>query len=90
MIDVNNDVSLFKNKGTASNPTVLTSSLLKNSNEDNLDSGWYVLNSSFTYDERIVISGNVHLILKDGCMWYEITLLDGGDNVWIAGSRIGM
>jgi hypothetical protein len=28
--------------------------------------------------------------LKDGCMWYEITLLDGGDNVWIAGSRIGM
>ena len=67
MIDVNNDVSLFKNKGTASNPTVLTSSLLKNSNEDNLDSGWYVLNSSFTYDERIVISGNVHLILKDGC-----------------------
>ena len=46
---------------------MLTSSLLKNSNEDNLDSGWYVLNSSFTYDERIVISGNVHLILKDGC-----------------------
>ncbi len=29
-------------------------------------------------------------ILKDGCMWYEITLLDGGDNVWIAGSRIGL
>ena len=56
-----------KYEGTASNPTVLTSTLLEKSNEDNLDSGWYVLNSSFTYDERIVISGNVHLILCDGC-----------------------
>ncbi len=56
-----------KFEGKANNPTVLTSTLLKNSNEDNLDSGWYVLNSSFTYDERIVISGNVHLILCDGC-----------------------
>ena len=66
-IVVNNDVSLNKFSGTASNPTVLTSSLLKNSSEDNLDSGWYVLNSTFSYGERIVISGDVKLILKDGC-----------------------
>ncbi len=39
VIDVNNDVSLFKTIGTASNPTVLTSSLLENSNEDNLGDG---------------------------------------------------
>ena len=54
--------------GTASSPTVLTSTLLENSNEDNLNTGWYVLNSTFSYPERIVISGDVHLILKDGCM----------------------
>ena len=66
-IVVNNDVSLNIFSGTASNPTVLTSSLLKNSSEDNLDSGWYVLNSTFSYGERIVISGDVKLILKDGC-----------------------
>ena len=59
---------LYKFVYTANNPTVLTSELLKNSREDNLDGGWYVLNSSFTYDERIVISGNVHLILCDGCI----------------------
>ena len=53
--------------GTASSPTVLTSTLLENSNEDNLNTGWYVLNSTFSYGERIVISGDVHLILKDGC-----------------------
>ena len=53
--------------GSLANPTVLTSTLLKNSNEDNLDTGWYVLNTSFEYGERIVISGDVKLILKDGC-----------------------
>ena len=53
--------------GTASSPTVLTSTLLEDSDEDNLKSGWYVLNSTFSYGERIVISGDVKLILKDGC-----------------------
>ena len=53
--------------GSQVNPTVLTSTLLENSNEDNLDDGWYVLDSNLTYGERIVISGDVHLILKDGC-----------------------
>ena len=62
-----NKVSLMGTVSTASNPTVLTSTLLENSNEDNLDDGWYVLDSNLTYGERIVISGDVHLILKDGC-----------------------
>ena len=53
--------------GSQAQPTVLTSSVISNSNEDNLDTGWYVLNSTFTYGERIVISGDVKLILKDGC-----------------------
>ena len=26
---------------------------------------------------------------KDGYVWYEVTLLDGSDNAWIAGSLIG-
>ncbi len=67
MIDLGYEASIYKNNGKASNPTVLTSSLLENSNEDNLDTGWYVLNSTFSYAERIVISGDVKLILKDGC-----------------------
>ena len=53
--------------GSQADPTVLTSELLESSNEDNLNTGWYVLSSSFTYKERIVISGDVKLILKDGC-----------------------
>ncbi len=67
VIDNNNKVTLNKEILTASNPTVLTSKLLEDSNEDNLNTGWYVLSSSFSYRERIVISGDVHLILKDGC-----------------------
>ena len=67
VIDFQSNISLQKATGTAVNPTVLTSKLLEDSNEDNLDGGWYVLNSSFSYPERIVISGDVHLILKDGC-----------------------
>ena len=67
VIDVYGNVSLQGMTGTANNPTVLTSTLLGNSSEDNLGTGWYVLSSSFTYDERIVISGDVKLILKNGC-----------------------
>ena len=67
VIAVGNQTSLSGYSGTATNPTALTSTLLENSNEDNLDTGWYVLNSSFTYDERIVIYEDVELILKNGC-----------------------
>ena len=28
-------------------------------------------------------------VTKDGYVWYEVTLLDGSDNAWIAGSLIG-
>ena len=28
-------------------------------------------------------------VKKDGYVWYEVTLLDGSDNAWIAGSLIG-
>ena len=53
--------------GTANDPTVLTSGLISGNTEDRLYDGWYVLNSSFSYAERIVIYGDVKLILKDGC-----------------------
>ena len=33
-------------------------------------------------------SGHV-ILLKDGYVWYEITLENGSDNAWIAGSLIG-
>ncbi len=67
VIDFNSQFSLQKGTGTVSNPTVLTSTLLENSTEHNLDDGWYVLKTSFEYGERIVISGDVKLILCDGC-----------------------
>ena len=66
-VDFGNHASLNKFNDTAHDPTVLTSKLLEDSPEDNLNSGWYVLNSTFSYGERIVISGDVNLILKDGC-----------------------
>ena len=28
-------------------------------------------------------------VKKDGYVWYEVTLTDGSDNAWIAGSLIG-
>ena len=60
-------VIFSKYTGIANNPTVLTSELISGNTEDRLYDGWYVLDSSFTYDERIVIYGDVKLILKDGC-----------------------
>ena len=45
----------------------LTADVIRNNPEDRLYSGTYVLNESFTYDERIVIFGDVKLVLKDGC-----------------------
>lgn len=30
-----------------------------------------------------------YTVKKDGYIWYEVTLLDGSDNAWIAGSLIG-
>lgn len=56
-VDVGNHASLNKFNGTATDFTVLTSTVLEKSSEDNLVTGWYVLNSSFSYGERIVISG---------------------------------
>ena len=53
--------------GSQADPTVLTSKLISDNTEDRLYDGWYVLNTSFSYAERIVIYGDVKLILKDGC-----------------------
>lgn len=51
VIDLGYEASIYKNNGKASNPTVLTSTLLENSNEDNLDTGWYVLSQNLRTDE---------------------------------------
>jgi len=37
--------------------------------------------------QEVTITGNK--VKKDGYVWYEVTLLDGSDNAWIAGSLIG-
>lgn len=45
---------------TADNVTVVDSSMTE------WQSGWYVVNSNITIDNRVTVSGDVHLILADG------------------------
>lgn len=46
---------------TADGVTVLTGS------DTTLSAGWYLVSGELTFEERITISGDVHLILEDGC-----------------------
>ena len=34
---------------------------------DDYNDGWYVVNSTLTISERVTVTGDVHLILADGC-----------------------
>lgn len=36
-------------------------------NNNTLATGWYVIDGEFTISDRITVSGDVHLILKNGC-----------------------
>ena len=36
-------------------------------NDTAWDAGWYVVNSTFTIGSRVTVTGDVHLILADGC-----------------------
>ena len=56
---------------TANNVTVIESSMTTWSD------GWYLVNSTLTIDSRIIVSGDVHLILTDG----ENLTANGGINV---------
>ena len=58
-----NDVTYLDENGseqTADNVTVVDSSMTE------WQSGWYVVNSNITIDNRVTVSGDVHLILADG------------------------
>ena len=58
-----NDVKYLDENGseqTADNVTVVDSSMTE------WQSGWYVVNSNITIDNRVTVSGDVHLILADG------------------------
>lgn len=59
--------TVTKHEDGSADATELTSSLISGNTEDRIYGGWYVLKESFTYSERIVIYGDVKLILKDGC-----------------------
>ncbi|MGM9573840.1 MAG: beta strand repeat-containing protein, partial [Hominicoprocola sp.] len=59
-----NNVSYLDASGasqTCDSATEVTSS------DTNWSNGWYVVNSDVTIDNRITVSGTVHLILADGC-----------------------
>ena len=58
-----NDVTYLDENGseqTADNVTVVDSSMTE------WQGGWYVVNSNITIDNRVTVSGDVHLILADG------------------------
>ena len=58
-----NDVKYLDENGseqTADNVTVVDSSMTE------WQSGWYVVNSNITIDNRVTVSGDVHRILADG------------------------
>ena len=58
-----NDVKYLDENGseqTADNVTVVDSSMTE------WQSGWYIVNSNITIDNRVTVSGDVHLILADG------------------------
>ena len=64
---------------TAANATQVTNS------DTEWTDGWYVAQSNITIDGTVAISGNVHLILEDGC---NLTvnggiLLTKGSNMYI-------
>ena len=56
------DVSqiLTQHDGTAETATVVT-------DQTTWSNGWYVVNSDTTINSRVTVTGNVHLILADGC-----------------------
>ncbi len=61
--------------------------------QTSLSDGWYYVNGSFTIDNqhRIQVSGNVHLILADGCTWtanWGINVSDG-NSLTIYGQKGG-
>ena len=41
--------------------------LLTAEHDTTLNSGWYVVNGTVTFAQRLTVNGDVHLILKDGC-----------------------
>ena len=66
--------------GSQADPTVLTSTLLEKSNEDNLNTGWYVLNSTFSYGyyfNESILSGIDQLIQIDVSFYLHRTM-----NLW--------
>ncbi|GHV48447.1 hypothetical protein FACS189499_07860 [Clostridia bacterium] len=56
--------------GTAASPTVISASI----GAATLNSGYYELRGTFTNNGRLTVSGDVHLILQDGC---NVTINDG-------------
>lgn len=58
-IDANGD------EQTCASATVVTES--DTSWGDDGNSGWYVVNDDVTLDQRVTVTGDVHLILADGC-----------------------
>ena len=54
-------------------------------NDTQWTDGWYVARGDITIDQSVTVSGNVHLILEDGC---NLTvnggiLLQSGSNMYI-------
>ncbi|WP_293966529.1 hypothetical protein [uncultured Eubacterium sp.] len=64
---------------------------LVTSDDTSWSSGWYVLEGSITNSNRITVSGNVHLILADGCEFNATSgiLVSSGNSLTIYGQSLG-
>lgn len=65
------DISYIDADGT---PKTCASATEVNANSTTWNAGWYVVNSNVTINDRVTVSGAVHLILADG---YTLTANDG-------------
>ena len=82
---VNSDNGLDWDTGTVADYTEVTDSTTAWSN------GWYVVNGAVTINTRVTVSGNVSLILTDGC---TLTInggitLEGSNSLTIYGQEAG-
>ncbi|MGN0523930.1 MAG: beta strand repeat-containing protein [Eubacterium sp.] len=64
---------------------------LVTSDDTSWSSGWYVVEGSITNSNRISVSGDVHLILKDGCTLNATSgiLVSSGNSLTIYGQSLG-
>ena len=63
----NDTQTCIPNNGTAQTATVVTTGVTQWGGDESDKEYWYVVNDEINITDRITVTGNVHLILADGC-----------------------